>query len=97
MAKQEARTQALLRERDAAKRTRQVWAGATIVWGVVLGWVIWGFINAVTDVADSRVVWLLVYLLPVIVLGIGTWVVSRRIRSIDARILDVAEESTKNH
>lgn len=97
MVKQEARTQALLRQRDVSKRSRQVWAGMTIVWGVVLGWVVWGFVNAVTGEADARVLWLLVYLLPLVVLGVGTWVSSRRIRTLDAQLLHVAAEGHRGH
>ncbi|MCX6434401.1 MAG: hypothetical protein NTX29_17095 [Actinobacteria bacterium] len=91
MVKDDARTYDLLRQRDVQKRSRQVWAGITVIWAVVLGWVLWGFINALTDVADSWVVWLVVYLLPVLALAIVTLLRTTRIRSIDAQILAIAE------
>ena len=76
---------------------RTVWRGMKILRGVVLGWVVWGFVNAVTGEADARVLWLLVYLLPLVVLGVGTWLASRRIRTIDAQVLDIAEEAHRTH
>ncbi len=97
MVKDDARTYDLLRQRDAHKRSRQVWAAITVIWAVVVGWVLAGFINTVTDFADSWVVWLLVYLVPVLVLAIGTLVQTIRIRSIDAEILAIAEHRQHPH
>jgi hypothetical protein len=94
--KDDARTYDLLRRRAATIRSRQVWAGITIIWAVVVGWVLSGFINAVTDDLEPWVVWLLVYLLPVLVLAIITLLRTLRIRSIDAEILAIAEQQ-KDH
>ena len=97
MVKDDARTYDLLRQREAAIKSRQLWAGITIIWAVIIGWVLWGFINAVTDVAESWVVWLVAYLLPVLVLAILTLLRTLRIRSIDADILAIAEQHQHPH
>lgn len=71
MSKENAHAYELLRRRDALLRSRQVWAAGLVIWAVVLGWVVWGLINALTDDADLRLVWLVVWLLPVLVLAGG--------------------------
>ena len=91
MVKDDARTYDLLRQRADAIKSRQLRAAITIIWAVVVGWVLWGFINSVTDDAESWVVWLLAYLLPVLVLAVLTLQRTLRIRSIDAEILAIAE------
>ena len=90
MVKQEARTQALLRERDAAKRRMQVWIALTIIWGVALGWAAWGLSGMWAD--SDAVAWL-VYAAPLAVLIVGSLVAWSRIGRIDREIVDVAEES----
>jgi membrane protein DedA with SNARE-associated domain len=74
----------LERRRDALLRTRQLWAAGLVIWAVVLGWVIWGFINSLTDAADMRFVWALVWLLPVLILTTGLTVNHRRLRRCEA-------------
>jgi predicted membrane protein len=88
MVKHEARTQQLLRERDAAKRRLQVWLGLTIVWGVALGWVVWGLVGMAAD--DSRHIAWIAYLVPLAVLVIGTVVTWLGVRRIDAQLVSNA-------
>ena len=90
MAKQEARTQALLRERDARKRSMQVWIGLAVVWGVVLGWVVWGLIGRLSD-DNSTAAWL-TYLIPLAILVIGSLVAVARVRATSRELLEVAEK-----
>jgi L-asparagine transporter-like permease len=90
MAKQEARTQALLRERDARKRSMQIWIGAAVIWGVVLGWVAWGLIGMLFDDSD-RIAWL-TYLVPLAVLVIGALVAAARVRRTTSELVALAEE-----
>lgn len=67
----DSQTQALLRRRDALKRSRTVWLGGLVVWGVVVGWILWGLVNAITDDVSGVLVWAIVWLLPVLVLAAG--------------------------
>ena len=90
MAKQEARTQALLRERDARKRSMQVWIGAAVVWGVVLGWVAWGLIGMLFDDSD-RIAWL-TYLVPLAILVVGALVAASRVRATSRALVELAEK-----
>ena len=89
MAKQEARTQALLRERDARKRSMQVWIAAAVVWGVVLGWVAWGLIGMLFDDSDT-IAWL-TYLVPLVVLVIGASLAAARVRATSRELVALAE------
>ena len=89
MPKQNARANELLRRRDSLKRSRQVWIGGLIVWGVVVGWVLFGFVNSVTDDADVRITWVLVWLLPVLILAVGTLVTHLRLRRCSADLVEV--------
>lgn len=93
--KDDAKTYELLRERDQQKRSRQVWAGATIIWAVILGWVLWGFANAITDSAQPLLGWVLLWLVPVVVLAAITWTRHHRLRLIEARIDEVAEDADR--
>jgi hypothetical protein len=86
---QNARANDLLRRRDALRRTRQLWVAGLAIWAIVLGWVLFGFVNAVTDDVDVRLTWLLVWLLPVVVLGVGTLLTMRRLRACDAALVEV--------
>lgn len=90
MVKQEARTQALLRDREAAKRRLQVWVALTVIWGVVLGWAAWGLSGMVVD--SDAVAWL-VYLVPLAVLAVGSLLAWARVRRVDADLVAVAEGS----
>ena len=89
MSKENAHAYELLRRRDALLRSRQVWAAGLVIWAVVLGWVVWGLINALTDDADLRLVWLVVWLLPVLVLARGLLVTRSRLRACQAQLLEV--------
>ena len=93
--KENARTYDLLRQRDALRRSRQLWGAITVVWAVIVGWLAWGLTNAITDVADAWVTWLVVYLVPAVALAIVTLWKSRRIRETDAAIVRIAEERGK--
>ncbi len=87
--KQNARANDLLRRRDSLRKTRQLWIAGLVIWGVVLGWVIFGFINSVTDDTDVRLTWALSWLLPVLVLAGGTLVTQLRVRACDADLVEV--------
>jgi hypothetical protein len=88
MSKENAHAYELLRRRDSLLRTRQVWAAGLVIWAVVLGWVIWGLINALTEDADLRLVWVAVWLLPVLILAAGLLVTRSRLRECQARLLE---------
>ncbi len=77
----ESRELALLRRRDALKKRRQLWIAGLIIWGVVVGWVLFGVVNSFTDDVDVRLTWLLTWLLPVAVFGVGTLVVIGQLRA----------------
>ena len=89
MSKENARAYALLRQRDALKRTRQVWLAGLVIWAVVLGWVVWGLVNSFTDNLDVRLSWAVLWLLPVLVLGGGTWLTHRRLKACDTDLRSV--------
>ena len=91
MPKTGARTQALLRERSARRRAMQVWLALTVIWGVVVGWVVFGFVNSVTDDADVPFAWL-VYAVPLVVLGAGSLLAVLRWRRTDRDLVALAEE-----
>jgi hypothetical protein len=89
MPKQNARANELLRTRDSLKRTRQVWIAGVVIWGVIVGWAAFGLVNAITDDADVRLTWVLVWLVPVLILGGGTLLTQRRLRSCEAALVEV--------
>ena len=89
MPKQNARTNELLRRRDSLKRTRQVWIAGLVVWGVVVGWVVFGLVNAITGDADVRLTWVLVWLVPVLILAGGTLLTQRRLRACASALVEV--------
>jgi hypothetical protein len=90
--KQNARANELLRRRESLKRARQVWIGGLVVWGVVVGWVIFGFVNSVTDDMDVRLTWVLVWLLPVLVLAGGTLLTHLRVRSCNTDLVELERQ-----
>lgn len=77
----ESRELALLRRRDALKKRRQLWVAGLVIWGVVVGWVLFGVVNSFTDDVDVRLTWLLTWLLPLAVFGVGTLVVIGQLRA----------------
>lgn len=87
MAKNNSRAYELLRRRNSLKRTRQVWVACLVIWGVVLGWVLWGFVNSITDNLDVLLGWVLIWLLPVLLLAVGSLVTHLRLRSCEADLL----------
>ena len=78
----EARVQATLRERDRAKRSMQVRVALLVVWAVVVGWIVWGIVNAVDGDQVSVWAWL-AYLVPTALLGIGAVAAWSRWRRTD--------------
>jgi uncharacterized membrane protein YhdT len=92
MVKSGARTQQLLRERATRQRALQVWLGLAIIWAVLLGWVVFAFVGTVTDGSDGRIAWL-AYLVPLIVLAIGTLVTYLGVRRTGAALVALAEQS----
>ena len=64
MSKENSHAYALERQRDSLKRTRQVWVGLLVVWGVLVGWVIFGFVNSFTDDMNAWLSWALAWLAP---------------------------------
>jgi uncharacterized membrane protein YhdT len=93
--KDDARSYELLRERDRTKRSIQVWAACTIIWAVILGWAIWGFLNGVTGGDSSLPIWLVVYLIPVAILAGMTIVKVLGLRRIEAALDAVAEDAQR--
>jgi cytochrome bd-type quinol oxidase subunit 2 len=92
--KTEARTQALLRERSARRRAMQLWIALTVIWGVVVGWVAFGFVNSVTDDTDVPFAWL-VYAVPLAVLVVGSLLAVLRVRRTDRDLVALAEEDQR--
>lgn len=89
MPKKNARANDLLRRRDALRKTRQLWVAGLVIWGVVVGWVVFGFVNSVTDDIDVRLTWVLTWLVPVAILAVGTLVTHARVRTCDADLVEV--------
>jgi cytochrome bd-type quinol oxidase subunit 2 len=90
MVKSGARTQALLRQKSRQRRALQVWIALTVIWGVVLGWVVFGIVNSVTDDADVPLAWW-VYAVPLVALAVGTLIAYLRLRRSGAELLALAE------
>jgi hypothetical protein len=93
MVKENARTSELMRRRARQRRSTQLWLGVTVAWAGLIGWVLWGVVNTLTD--SSMPVWVLVYLLPVLVLGGITVAKFAGMRGTDREIVDVAEQAAK--
>jgi len=87
--KQNARANELLRRRDSLRKARQLWIAGLVIWGVVVGWVVFGFVNSVTDDMDVRLTWIVVWLLPVAILAGGTLVTHLRVRGCDADLVEI--------
>ncbi|MHB1165193.1 MAG: hypothetical protein ACYC3K_08135 [Candidatus Nanopelagicales bacterium] len=85
MAKEEARRLALLRQRARARRAMPVWLGLTVVWGVVVGWIIWGLARL-----DSAGLAWAIYLVPLAFLAGIALATHARVRRIDHDLLEVA-------
>lgn len=82
MVNEDRRTLELLRQRDRARRAVPVWVGLAVVWGVVVGWVIWG----AARVDSAALAWTL-YLVPLLaLLGVAVWAVAR-VRRIDRELV----------
>ena len=85
MVKHERRTQELLRERDRSKRAMQLWVALLVIWAVIVGWIVWGIVNAVDG--DSVSVWAwLAYGVPTAVLAAGSLLARRRWRNTDQEL-----------
>lgn len=91
MVKSQARTQELLRQQTRQRRRLQVWIALTVIWGVVLGWVVFGLVNSVTADSDLPLAWGF-YAVPLVVLGVGSLLAHRRLRRIGDGLLVIAEE-----
>ena len=89
MSKDNAHAYDLLRQRDSLKRTRQVWIGCLVIWGAVVGWVLFGAFNMVTDEVDAKLSWLLMWLIPVLILGAGCLATQLRLKSVETQLLNV--------
>ena len=91
MSKENSRAYALERQRDSIKRTRQVWVGLLVIWAVVVGWVIFGFVNSFTDGGNARLSWALTWFLPVAILAVGAIVTQMRLKACEAKLLHVGD------
>ncbi len=85
-----ARTQELLRARGAARRARQLWIALLVIWGAVVGWAAWGLVGMLAD--DSDLVAWLTYLVPLVVLLVGSALAWARVSSIERKLVEVAGE-----
>ena len=90
MVSESKRTMELLRERDRQKRSLQLWVGLLVVWGVVLGWVVFFALRSIAPDMSAAVAWL-IYLVPLAVLAIIAFMQVRRGRAIDADLLSSTE------
>ncbi len=86
----EGRVQELLRERDRTRRSMQVWVALLVIWVVVVGWIVWGIVNAVDG--DSVSVWAWVaYFAPAAALAVGSLLTWSRWRGTDRSLRALAE------
>lgn len=95
MVSESARTLELLRQRDQQKRSMQVWVGLLVVWGVVVGWLAFLAVRALTGDAGPMAAWL-AYLVPLAVLAVIAFLHSKRLRDIDAELLAAAEADRRH-
>jgi len=95
MVSESARTLELLRQRDRQKRSMQVWVGLLVVWGVVVGWLAFLAVRALTSDAGPMAAWL-AYLVPLAVLAVIAFLHSKRLRDIDAELLAAAEADRRH-
>ena len=89
MTGKDARTQDLLRQRARARRAVPVWLGLAIVWGVVVGWIVWGLVRL-----DSAGLAWTIYLVPLALLAGMALAVYARVRRIDRELLEVEREGS---
>ena len=87
------RTQELLRERDAARRARQLWLAGLVIWGAVVGWAAWGLVGMLAD--DSDLVAWLAYVIPLVVLAVGSATAWARVSRIDRELVADAETEAR--
>ena len=90
MVSESARTLELLRQRDRQKRTRQVWIGLLVVWGVAVGWVVFFIVRSATSTSGPLAAWL-AYLVPLLVLLVIVLLHAKRLRDIDAELVASTE------
>lgn len=87
-----ARVNELLRRRDALRKSRQLWLAGLVIWGVVVGWVVFGLVNSITDDLDVLPTWLVVWLLPVLVFAGGALVTHLRVKACDRDLVEVERQ-----
>ena len=87
-----ARINDLLRRRDTLRKGRQLWLAGLVIWGVVVGWVLFGLVNSITDDLDVRLTWVVVWLLPVLVLAGGVLLTHLRVRDCDRQLVDAERQ-----
>lgn len=85
----------LERRRDSLKRARQLWIAGLVIWGVLVGWVVWLFINSLDQDDNIRFAWVAVWLLPVLALAVGTWVTQRRLKACQASLVANERRSSR--
>lgn len=87
----ESREMALLRRRDTLRKRRQLWVAGIVIWGVVVGWVLFGVVNSFSDDADVRLTWLITWLLPVVIFLAGTLTTQASLRACERDLVKEAE------
>lgn len=87
-----ARINDLLRRRDALRKGRQLWLAGLVIWAVVVGWVLFGLVNSITDDLDVLLTWGLVWLLPVLVLAGGSLATQLRVRACDRELVEAERQ-----
>ena len=87
-----ARINDLLRRRDTLRKGRQLWLAGLVIWGVVVGWVLFGLVNSITDDLDVLLTWALEWLLPVLVLAGGVLLTHLRVRDCDRQLVDAERQ-----
>lgn len=92
MPKQNARANDLLRRRDSLRKARQLWLAGLVIWGIVVGWVLFGLVNSITDDLDVLPAWVLVWLVPVLLLAAGTLVTHLRVRGCERDLVEVERQ-----
>ena len=76
----------LLRQRDRAKRSMQLWVALAGIW-FVIGWAPWGLVGGLTG---SPAAGWAVYLVPLVVLGVMALLKVAKVRSINQAIVDAS-------
>lgn len=83
MVTENARELSLLRQRDKAKRSMQLWIALTGIW-FVIGWAPWGVVGGFVGHAAGWAV----YLVPLLVLAVVAAVQVAKVRRINAEIVE---------